>query len=101
MMPVELAEGEHFNVQVRWTLSRDAYQRFLKVTGTWLCNYKPAASARKEKRALKLMHGRKTRMNAVLGSPHAPQDVKPKDAGDIRFQEFKWHKMVMKVLERE
>ena len=27
--------------------------------------------------------------------------VKPKDAGDIRFQEFKWHKMVMKLLERE
>ena len=101
IMPVELAEEEQVHVQVRWTLSLDAYQRFLKVTGKWLCNYKPAASARKEKRALKLMHGRKTRMNAVLKSPHAPQDVEPKDAGDIRFQELKWHKMVMKLLERE
>ena len=60
IMPVELAEGEHVNVQVRWTLSRDAYRRFLKVTGTWLCNYKPAASEKAEKKALKLMHGPKT-----------------------------------------
>ena len=100
-MPVELADGVRFNVVIRWTLSLDAYRRFLKVTGKWLANYKPAASATKEKMALKLMHGRKTRMNAVFKSPHAPQDVEPKDAGDIRLWEFKWHKMVMKLLERE
>ena len=60
LMPVELAEDEHVYVQVTWTLSLDAYERFLKVTGTWLCNYKPASSEKAEKKALKLMHGPKT-----------------------------------------
>ena len=60
LMPVELAEGEHVNVQITWTLSPDAYERFLKVTGTWLCNYKSNTSEKAEKKALKLMHGAKT-----------------------------------------
>ena len=56
-MPVELADGVQFNVEMRWILSQDAYRRFLKLTGTWLANHKPGASARQEKKALELMHG--------------------------------------------
>ena len=33
-MQVELADGVQFNVEISWTLSQDAYRRFLKVTGT-------------------------------------------------------------------
>ena len=64
-MPIELADGVQFIVEISWTLSQDAYRRFLKVTGTWLANYKPAASAMKEKKALKLMHGPKTKCKDV------------------------------------
>jgi hypothetical protein len=60
LMPVELAEEEHVNVQVTWTLSPDAYERFLKVTGMWLCNYKSNTSVKAEEKALKMMHGPKT-----------------------------------------
>ena len=49
-MPVELADGVQFTVEIRWILSQDNYRRFLKLTGTWLANHKPTASASKEKK---------------------------------------------------
>ena len=51
-MPVELADGVQFNVEMRWILSSDDYRRFMKLNGTWLANHKSGATARQEKKAL-------------------------------------------------
>ena len=74
-MPVKLADGVKFNVEVRWRLSPDEFVRFMKVNGTWLANHKSGASVRQQKKALEMMRGPKT---GVSHGPH-PSDKKDKD----------------------
>ena len=74
-MPVKLADGVKFNVEVRWTLSPDDFVRFMKLNGTWLANHKSGASVRQQKKALEMMRGPKT---CVSHGPQ-PSDKKDKD----------------------
>ena len=75
IMPVKLADGVKFNVEVRWRLSPDEFVRFMKVNGTWLANHKSGASVKQQKKALEMMRGPKT---GVSHGPH-PSDKKDKD----------------------
>ena len=72
-MPVKLADGVKFNVEVRWTLSPDDFVRFMKLNGTWLANHKSGASVRQQKKALEMMRGPKTCVS------HGPLDEYSKE----------------------